>query len=164
MVHCATPYTSHRYTADLVHRLWHRYQNSSVGEVGAFYDQDYKNQTECFTGSVPNIVHDEMGAPTIAMVEQEVCRHDIEGKVCCPEPHTVHYPRIPHRVPSLGALLIWCTVCVSQVVTVLEFYGLGKEGEVMGSVGACIGLLAAITFLFATCGACAVSHVRFNKR
>jgi len=51
-----------------------------------------------------------------------------------------------------------------KVVTVLEFYGLGKDGELMGSIAACIGMSAGLTLLFATCGACAVSFVRFNKR
>ena len=51
-----------------------------------------------------------------------------------------------------------------KVVTVLEFYGMGKEGELMGSMGGCVAMSAALTLLFAACGACAVSFVRFNKR
>jgi len=110
--------------------MLNQYQDSPVGRVGAFYDTDYKNQTECFNGTVPTISYDTGGAPMIVYREQELCRHDIDGKV----------------------------------VTVLEFYGLGKEGEIMGSVAACLGMSAAITLIFATCGACAVSHVRFNTR
>ena len=51
-----------------------------------------------------------------------------------------------------------------KVVNVLEFYGMGKEGELMGSMGGCIAMSAGLTLLFATCGACAVSYVRFNRR
>ena len=51
-----------------------------------------------------------------------------------------------------------------KVVTVLEFYGMGKEGELMGSIGGCIAMSAALTLLFAICGAMAVSFVRFNRR
>jgi len=110
--------------------MLNQYQNTSTGEVGAFYDTDYKNQTECFVSPVPTIAYDSTGAPMIAMQDQEVCRHDIEGKV----------------------------------VTVLEFYGLGVEGEIMGSLGLCIGMSALLTLIFATCGACALTHVRFNTR
>jgi len=111
-------------------QMLNQYQNSSVGQYGGFYDTSYKNQTECIVAPLPSIAYDEAGAPTIAYTEQEICRHDIDGKV----------------------------------VTVLEFYGMGREGELMGSIPACIAMSAALTFLFATCGACAVSYVRFNTR
>ena len=41
---------------------------------------------------------------------------------------------------------------------------MGKEGELMGSIGGCVAMSAGLTLLFAACGACAVSFVRFNKR
>lgn len=111
-------------------QMLNQYQNSTVGQYGGFWDSSYKNQTECFTAPMPSISFNQAGAPVITYAEQELCRHDIDGKV----------------------------------VTVLEFYGMGEAGELMGSIGGCVAMSAGLTFLFATCGACAVSYVRFNTR
>ena len=51
-----------------------------------------------------------------------------------------------------------------KVVNVLDFYGLGREGELMDSLASCIAMSAMLTLVFATVGACAVTFVRFNKR
>lgn len=45
---------------------------------------------------------------------------------------------------------------------VLDFYGM--EGSIMGSLGACIGLLALCTFIFASCGAVILTFVRHSAR
>lgn len=47
-------------------------------------------------------------------------------------------------------------------VNVLEFYSI--SGPVMGSAGACIGLLALLLLIFSTCGWCAVQFVRHDTR
>jgi len=49
-----------------------------------------------------------------------------------------------------------------QPVTVLEFYGM--RGDVMGSLGACVGLLAALVFSFAACGAISIGKIRHSTR
>jgi len=49
-----------------------------------------------------------------------------------------------------------------EVVTVLPFYGL--EGDIMGSTGVCVALLATCTLFFATCGACVLGTVRHQSR
>jgi len=48
------------------------------------------------------------------------------------------------------------------VVTVLDFYSL--EGDIMGSIGACVALLAVCILVFATCGATAISVLTHAKR
>ena len=47
-------------------------------------------------------------------------------------------------------------------ITVLDFYGL--EGDIMGSTGVCVALLATCTLFFATCGACVLGTVRHQSR
>ena len=47
-------------------------------------------------------------------------------------------------------------------LNVNEFYGI--EGDIMGSVWACVGLLALLMLCFATCGACTLSFVRHGAR
>lgn len=47
-------------------------------------------------------------------------------------------------------------------INVLEFYGI--HGAVMGSLGACVALLAMLVLLFATCGALSVAYIRHSKR
>jgi len=51
---------------------------------------------------------------------------------------------------------------VSVPVTVLDFYGM--RGDIMGSLGACVALLATTTLSFAICGACAVTKIRHSSR
>lgn len=48
-----------------------------------------------------------------------------------------------------------------QGITVLEFYGL--RGSIMGSIGACVGMLAVCTFVFALLGALTISYVRWSR-
>merc|ERR1712070_1136458 len=47
-------------------------------------------------------------------------------------------------------------------ITVLDFYGL--EGDVLGSVSACIGFLSLIFVFFMTCGMATISNVRHERR
>ena len=49
-----------------------------------------------------------------------------------------------------------------RAVNILEFYGM--RGDIMGSMGVCVALLALTTLIFATCGACAVSNIRHASR
>ena len=49
-----------------------------------------------------------------------------------------------------------------RTVTILEFYGM--QGDIMGSTGACVALLALTTLVFAILGAVAVSKVRHGSR
>mmetsp|Transcript_9473 Transcript_9473/g.13446 ORF Transcript_9473/g.13446 Transcript_9473/m.13446 type:complete len:626 (+) Transcript_9473:183-2060(+) len=46
--------------------------------------------------------------------------------------------------------------------TILDFYGL--EGSIMGSIGACIGLLAVLIGIFAAIGVLALTLIRHDKR
>ena len=48
------------------------------------------------------------------------------------------------------------------VLTILPFYGL--EGDIMGSIGACVALLATCILIFATCGAVVLTRVRHVQR
>ena len=48
------------------------------------------------------------------------------------------------------------------VLTILEFYSL--EGSIMGSVGACVALLATCILVFATCGAATLRSIKHVKR
>jgi hypothetical protein len=50
----------------------------------------------------------------------------------------------------------------NQVLTVLDFYGI--EGDLMGSMGFCIALLATCTLFFATCGAGLLTSLRHVER
>jgi len=50
----------------------------------------------------------------------------------------------------------------SSAFTVLEFYGL--EGSVMGSLGACIGLLSTLIAIFAVLGVLGLAFIRHDKR
>ena len=45
---------------------------------------------------------------------------------------------------------------------ILEFYGL--EGSVMGSIGACLGLLSGLIGIFALIGVCSLMFLRHDKR
>ena len=47
-------------------------------------------------------------------------------------------------------------------ITVLDFFGI--RGDIMGSLGACVGLLAALVLLFAVCGALAIGYIRHSTR
>ena len=84
------------------------------------------------------------------------------------ESHSVPSQRSPSGYPLSPAftlnLILTFTHTLTQVVTVLDFYGLGRENDIMGSIGGCIAMSAALTLVFATCGACAVSHVRHDTR
>jgi len=67
-----------------------------------------------------------------------------------------------YRDSEVGKAGVYWDEDAGKAVTVLDFYGM--EGSVMGSAGACIGLLAAITLSFAACGACALTHIRHERR
>ena len=49
-----------------------------------------------------------------------------------------------------------------STITILPFYGL--EGSIMGSMGACVALLATCTLFFASCGAFVLGAVRHSSR
>jgi len=48
------------------------------------------------------------------------------------------------------------------LLTVNDFYGM--EGDIMGSVWACLGFLVLLCLVFATCGACSLMHIRHDSR
>ena len=53
-------------------------------------------------------------------------------------------------------------VTESGPVNVLDFYGM--KGDIMGSLGACVGLLALLVLIFATCGAFSIAYIRHATR
>jgi hypothetical protein len=55
-------------------------------------------------------------------------------------------------------------VTQSGPVNVLDFYGM--KGDIMGSLGACVGLLALLelVLIFATCGAFSIAYIRHATR
>ena len=50
----------------------------------------------------------------------------------------------------------------NEPVTVKEFYGF--RGDIMGSTAACLGMLAMLTLIFATCGAASLHYVQHKSR
>jgi len=67
-----------------------------------------------------------------------------------------------YKDSSVGRVPAYVDQQANTTRTVLEFYGL--EGDVMGSEGVCVALLATCTLVFATCGAAALGSIRFGKR
>ena len=60
-------------------------------------------------------------------------------------------------------------VTQSGPVNVLDFYGMkgdimAHQGEPMMSLGACVGLLALLVLIFATCGAFSIAYIRHATR
>jgi len=49
-----------------------------------------------------------------------------------------------------------------EPINILQFYGM--EGEVMGSIGACLGLLTLIIWFFSVVGVLGLTYVRHDKR
>jgi len=67
-----------------------------------------------------------------------------------------------YKDSSVGRVPAYVDQQANTTQTVLDFYGL--EGDIMGSEGVCVALLAVCTLCFATCGAAAIGFIRFGKR
>jgi len=66
---------------------------------------------------------------------------------------------------ALGEHPAFWSDATNSSVNVLDFYDLtAADSAVMGSLGACVGLLSACTLAFATCGACSLVYMRHDKR
>ena len=63
---------------------------------------------------------------------------------------------------DVGRVLAYIDDSSGKQLTVLDFYGI--HGEIMGSLGACVGLLAALVLSFATCGALSIGFIRHSTR
>tara|TARA_B100000767_G_scaffold218968_1_gene206962 strand:- start:21 stop:239 length:219 start_codon:yes stop_codon:yes gene_type:complete len=63
---------------------------------------------------------------------------------------------------AVGEVKVFIVGKEGTALNVNEFYGI--EGDIMGSVWACVGLLTLLMVCFATCGACTLSFVRHGTR
>ena len=64
--------------------------------------------------------------------------------------------------PTVGGVKAFYNEASGTPLNVNEFYGI--EGEIMGSVWACVALLALLLLCFASCGAATLSFVRHDRR
>ena len=63
---------------------------------------------------------------------------------------------------AVGRVPAYVDPATGTQIAVLDFYGI--RGDVMGSLGACVALLAGLVLLFAACGAYAIGHIRHSTR
>ena len=63
---------------------------------------------------------------------------------------------------DVGSVLAYIDDSNGKQITVLDFYGI--HGDIMGSLAACVGLLAALVLSFAACGAFSIGFIRHSTR
>jgi len=63
---------------------------------------------------------------------------------------------------AVGRVPAYIDPSTGTQITVLDFFGM--RGDIMGSLGACVALLAALVLSFAACGAFSIGYIRHSTR